>query len=314
VKEVFYTYNPNTNALYAILPRYPSERKIRLKGIGISVLPKMSLLSTGEDLAGKIENGDLLIDLPSYDPNKIRSPFAYAIRIDNFGRYAPKPQVSLDYSKDPLNPLIKITAAPGTRILYGVGVAANEFYTKPFSISSTAIINAVAEYESGKQGVSSAVASVEAKIYQWKNALPGRAYTKGIAFKYYEPTGKINLATLEEPASINGHSPVISLLPALRNDRFAFRFEGYVKIEKADVYTWYIASDDGSRLYIDDELIIDNGGEHGTVEKQEKTALKNGFHKIRVDYFDSGGGNELKVFLQAPGAVKMELPSSMLFH
>lgn len=314
VKEVFYTYNPVTNSLYAILPRYPSDKKIRLKGIGLSQAKKITFLSTGQSLNGKIENTDLVIDLPDYDPNKIKAPYAYVIRISDFGKFGTKPRIMLDYKKDPLKPMVTILSAPGTKVYYGLGKEPTELYKGPFSISTTATINALAVADAEKETLPSGIVSLEAKTYQWKNALPGKKFEPRIAFTYYEPAGKISMATLDEPASITGHAPSISLLPALRKDRFAFRFEGYVKMDKNDIYTWFLASDDGSKLFIDDELVIDNDGEHGTVEKQDRTALKAGFHKIRVDYFDSGGGNELKVYLQASGAAKMELPSGMLYH
>jgi hypothetical protein len=42
--------------------------------------------------------------------------------------------------------------------------------------------------------------------------------------------------------------------------------------------------------------------------------LKKGFHKIKVLYFDSGGGNSLKVLMQKEGGAKMEIPKELLFH
>ena len=314
VKEVFYTYNPKTNVLYAILPRYPSDRKMRLKGLGLTQNKKLTLLSTGESLNNKAENGDLVIDFPIYDPNKFKAPYAYAIRIDDFGKFAPKPTILLDYKNDPLKPSVSIQSAAGTKIYYGIGKEPADLYTGPFAISTSAMIYAIAIDESAKDAISSGIASIEAKTYQWMNALTSRKYSTQISFEYHEPAGKVSMATLEEQVTIKGHSPTISLLPALRKDRFALRFTGYVKIENSAIYNWFIASDDGSKLYIDDELIIDNDGDHGTVEKQGKMALKKGYHTIRVDYFDSGGGNELKVSIQGPGTAKMDLPSTMLYH
>lgn len=313
VKEVFYTYNAKSNSLYAIFPRYPSDRKLRLKDLGISEAGNITLLSTGDALTGKVEKGDLLIDLPIYDPNKFKAPYAYAIRIDGFGKYAPKPQIQLDYGKDPLRPVVSIVSDPGTRIIYRKGQPATESYKGPFSVSSTTIINAVAVYNSGNT-LPSSVASMEAKTYAWKPAMRAGKYSPMISYKYFQPEGKINMDVLESPTQETGLLNEISLRPAQRKDRFAFRFDGYVRIDRDAVYTWYLASDDGSKLFIDGELIIDNGGEHGTVEKQGLTALKKGYHQIRVDYFDSGGGNELKVYLQSPGSGKKELPSSILFH
>ena len=60
--------------------------------------------------------------------------------------------------------------------------------------------------------------------------------------------------------------------------------------------------------------MVDNDGDHGTVEKSGKAALRKGLHKIRVIYFDSGGGNELKVLIQPEGGVKTELPAALLYY
>ncbi len=314
VKEVFYTYNPKSNSLYAILPRYPSDRKIRLKGLGLTQNKKLTLLSTGESLNNRREKGDLIIDLPIYDPNKFKAPYAYAIRIDDFGKFAPKPRIQLDYKNDPLKPTISILSGPDTKIYYGIDKDPAIPYTGPFSISTTATINAIAFYESVKDELSSGIASMEVKTYQWKNAQADKKYSPGLKVQYHEPAGKISMATLEEPTTSIGIARAVSLESAQRKDRFAFRFEGVIKIDNNAIYNWTLASDDGSKLFIDDELTIDNDGDHGTVEKEGKTALKKGFHKIRVDYFDSGGGNELKLYIQVPGGVKMELPSSILYH
>ena len=99
-----------------------------------------------------------------------------------------------------------------------------------------------------------------------------------------------------------------------RTDKFAFEFTGYIKIDKDAIYTFFTDSDDGSMLYIDDEEIVNNDGDHGSVEKNGKAALKKGYHKIKVLYFDSGGGNSLKVSLQPEGGKKEVISAALLFH
>ncbi|HMI78020.1 MAG TPA: PA14 domain-containing protein, partial [Ferruginibacter sp.] len=111
-----------------------------------------------------------------------------------------------------------------------------------------------------------------------------------------------------------GTADAISVANKKRADKFAFEFRGYIKITKDGIYTFYTQSDDGSKLFIDDEEVVDNDGDHGTVEKSGKAALKKGLHKIRVTYFDSGGGNELKVLLQTEGGIKTEIPAGSLYH
>ena len=113
---------------------------------------------------------------------------------------------------------------------------------------------------------------------------------------------------------VSGIADFISNKNKKRTDKFAFEFNGYIKIDKDGIYSFFTDSDDGSMLYIDDEEVVNNDGDHGNVEKNGKTALKKGFHKIKVLYFDSGGGNSLKVSMQGEGDVKMEIPSKLLFH
>lgn len=60
--------------------------------------------------------------------------------------------------------------------------------------------------------------------------------------------------------------------------------------------------------------VVDNDGEHGEIEKSGVVFLKKGFHKIEVKYFDSSGGNALKVFVQQEGKAKVEIPADILFH
>ncbi len=82
VKEVFYTYNAASHALYAIFPKYPSNRKLVLKDLGYTATGDISFLSTGEKLSYTKSGNDIVVQLPEYDPNKIKAPYAYAVRID----------------------------------------------------------------------------------------------------------------------------------------------------------------------------------------------------------------------------------------
>src|SRR6185295_11205183 len=45
------------------------------------------------------------------------------------------------------------------------------------------------------------------------------------------------------------------------------RWTGLLRIEKPGKYKLFAISDDGSRLHIDGKMVVDNGGDHGTIEK-----------------------------------------------
>ncbi|PXX30503.1 PA14 domain-containing protein [Arenibacter sp. ARW7G5Y1] len=67
-------------------------------------------------------------------------------------------------------------------------------------------------------------------------------------------------------------------------------FQGEIKIEKEDSYVFRLISDDGSHLYIDDKLVIDNGGYHAFEAIDGETYLKAGKHAIKIVFEQGGGG------------------------
>jgi hypothetical protein len=52
-----------------------------------------------------------------------------------------------------------------------------------------------------------------------------------------------------------------------RSDDFAVRWTGFLRVEKAGSYTFWISSDDGSKVYLDNMVVVNNDGLHGMREK-----------------------------------------------
>jgi hexosaminidase len=82
---------------------------------------------------------------------------------------------------------------------------------------------------------------------------------------------------------------------------FGLEFVGYLQVPQDGIYTFHLASDDGSRLWIDGALVINHDGLHAPSTRRGQVALAAGAHTIRVDYFQSGGGKALSLQVQAPG-------------
>ena len=67
-------------------------------------------------------------------------------------------------------------------------------------------------------------------------------------------------------------------------------FRGYFRAPEDGIYTFALASNDGSLLRIDNRLVIDNDGEHTLLEKTGQAALSAGLHPLELRYFDYNGG------------------------
>jgi alpha-L-fucosidase len=323
VKEVFYTYNAKTNSLYAILPQYPDTKKITLRNVILPPGTKISLLSTKENLDWRRDGSNTLVTLPEYKPNRIKTPYAYTVKIENYGNFMFKPKVKVEYEKGSLTPVISMSGSAGVNIFYttdgSVPTINSTLYQKPFQVNKTSTIRAIVFQDRSKvtawPAMESAIVSAEAIKYEWIGARKTAALKQGIAYKYYEPSGNVDLSVIgNNEVKKSGIASVISLKEKSRTDKFAWEFSGYIKIVDDGIYDFFIASDDGSKLFIDGIELVNNDGLHGTTEKSGKVALKKGHHSIRVIYFDNGGGNELKVSMQMEGGKKEEIPASVLYH
>jgi len=97
------------------------------------------------------------------------------------------------------------------------------------------------------------------------------------------------------------------------NATFALQLESKIQIDSTGDYTFYIRSDDGSKLFVDDKEVVNNNGDHGVIEKNGTIHLTNGAHKIRVDYYNGSGGFWLNVLYKGPGKVKQIVGADKLF-
>ena len=91
-------------------------------------------------------------------------------------------------------------------------------------------------------------------------------------------------------------------------------FTGYIYIPASASYTFYLDSDDGSKLFIDNELVVDNDGAHGMRELSGVVALEPGLHKIAIEYFDFAGSAGLFLNWSSSTLPKQTVPSSFLFN
>lgn len=84
-----------------------------------------------------------------------------------------------------------------------------------------------------------------------------------------------------------------------RKDYFAIRFDGFLRVDKDDLYRLIIISDDGSKLYLDGRLLIDHDGNHPPKPAGQLVRLRKGLHPIRIEYFQGNGEKSLQLFMDA---------------
>ncbi len=101
-------------------------------------------------------------------------------------------------------------------------------------------------------------------------------------FQQLDPLGVIYTSTLNvTPRAFDQGFPGVTD----RFEWFAIDYSGRFWVDNPGLYRFELTSDDGSRLYIDGRVIVNDDGIHPPETKIAAAALDRGVHSIRVSYF-----------------------------
>jgi len=102
--------------------------------------------------------------------------------------------------------------------------------------------------------------------------------------------------------------------PAIDANTFSARWEGFVLAPTSGTYTFFTNTDDGVRLWIDNEQLIDQWVNQGPTEVEGTIQMTAGQQvPITMEYYENGGGAVAQLLWQGPGVAKQIIPSDYLF-
>ena len=184
-------------------------------------------------------------------------------------------------------------------------------YSGPFQLYETQTLKTRAFWEGE---TTSRTSTFTFRKVDPKASLPVEKSSAGLKVQYYE-------GSWDELPDFQTLTPVrssvrktIDMHLARRSEQYGLTFEGLINVPRTGVYVFYTTSDDGSRLLIGDELVVDNDGLHGSVERHGAVALERGAHPFRVEFFQKQGGQFFAVHYEGPGIEKQEIPAEVLKH
>lgn len=189
----------------------------------------------------------------------------------------------------------------------------SNLYTKPFLLKKNAVVTA---RSFKNEFVSSPVIQRKYFIIKKKNEVSmNQSLLAGLQYHYYEGIWS-NIPDFSFLTEIgNGWISDVNLVDVDRRAaNFALEYNGYIIIEEEGLYSFYVSSNDGSKLFINDIPVVDNDGTHGDFEKRGKMELKTGYHPFSVQYFDGGGSQALRVSYKGPGIARQVISADKFFH
>jgi outer membrane protein OmpA-like peptidoglycan-associated protein len=106
----------------------------------------------------------------------------------------------------------------------------------------------------------------------------------GVWVPYFEKLGQITLDSLAVPKT----NVYEKYFPGVHfGTRFGIVFLSGLDISQRGCYEFYLESDDGSKLWIADSLVIDNDGTHKMTPMRDTMVLDKGRYAVRVWYYNA---------------------------
>ena len=102
--------------------------------------------------------------------------------------------------------------------------------------------------------------------------------------------------------------------PSMRWQDYSIRWTGQVQPLRSETYTFHVLSDDGARLWVNGQLLVDNWTDHNPIEDSGSIALTAGQkYDLKLEYYQHDFGAVTKLFWSSPGTPKQIVPQSCLY-
>lgn len=243
--------------------------------------------------------------------------------LSEVGLYCAPPRVSIEAPGDAFLETTTVTFSsdlPEVAIRYTLdGSEPNESsrrYDGPITLRSSAIVKARA-FRNGE--ASPLIAERSFMGYQRSDLRQPIVFIRepdpGLRYRVFEGGWQTLDQFAENRTPVKeGIAPNISIEPRTRDEHVAMQFDGVISVPADGLYTFYLTSDDGSRLWFGDDLLIDHDGLHGMETKRGTIGLQAGYHFVRVRWFNAAGGKGLRLEWEGPGLARGDVPEDAWAH
>jgi alpha-L-fucosidase len=314
--HVRFTQSSDGHYLYAICLKWPGD-KLTLSTVRAKPGSAIWMLGAADPLQWEQDDHALSIEMPDNmgDANSRPCKHAWVLRIEP-GKTLAMPVIQrLDAGSEADRTTVAMKAEEGSTIHYTLDGSPPDVnsatYTQPFVLRKYARIRARA-FQKGLGTSQTAKANMQVGASAAAD-VPASSLARGLNYYIYEGSWSKIPKFAELPPVESGSQSGFQIRAG---DHYGMRFSGYIDVPEDGEYKFYTESDDGSMLYIDGFLVVENDGLHGAEEsKGGSIVLEKGLHKIVVEYFERMGGEVLHVSYQQPGAeFPRPIPNSVLYR
>ena len=306
-------FHMDSTTLYLHVFDWPSNGWLVIPGLAGSVLDARIL--GGGTVPFTMGAGNVTLAIPRTKPNKHIG--VISVEVQGKPVVYEEPTISAPVTEFVQD--VEVTLAVGSEDLemkYWVVLKRNEqaldnfmvafTYEEPIIVTESATV--YAQCFDGEIPVSPMVSKVFTKVTPWKSLYPSSSQHGGIRKSTYTGSwdalpdfSKLDAVSTEEGVAIK----------SANKEFIAEVYTGFLKVKSVGVYEFSLSSDDGSRLLIDGNVVIDNDGLHGTQEKRGFAPLARGSHVFQLEWFNKAGGASLDLSIGKLGEPLQRVTNSL---
>ncbi len=301
-------------SLYLQVFDWPRDGRLVVPGLGNEVLGArlLSAHASNPQLGVEADGPDRVVRLPKSPANPHASVVELVVEGAPIVYRAPAILAAADQLVEELEVRLEVPSE-GLEIRYTLDGSEpdrrSSRYTAPLVLTDSAVVRARSFHQG--RAVSGAVERRFTKV-EPTAAVPVLVARQGLSLRVYEGDWD-ELPDFDQLDPVfSGVAEWIGLPEGPGAEYEARTFTGYLQVPADGLYSFRLSSDDGSRLWLGKELVIDHDGLHGTTEKEGTAALARGLHPIRVEWFNKTGGATLSLSVSRDGGEWKEVPAGWL--
>jgi hypothetical protein len=145
-------------------------------------------------------------------------------------------------------------------------------------------------------------------------AFGGSSAGTGLVGDYFDNSDFTGTKITRTDATVNFDWGSSAPMTGIGADTFSVRWNGQVQAVNSETYTFYTTTDDGVRLWVNNQLIIDKWIDQGPTEWSGSITLSAGVkYDIKMEYYENGGGASAKLAWSSPSIGKTIVPQIQLY-
>ncbi len=293
-------FHEDSSTIYLHVFDWPANGTLLIPGLAGEVMSAVIL--GGEEVPFSVSEGEVTVMVPSDLPNEHISVVAVEVAGKPIVYESPTIMSYADMFVNDIE-VEAIVHSDDLVIRYGINDSEFEIYTKPITLKETSTVH-VQTYDKDK-AVSPVVSKVFTKVSP-RQSISKPPHKRGQIRRETYVGSWDELPDFSKLESIN--EELVSSISAPEGEYVSFVFSGYLYAPSDDVFMFGLASDDGSKFLIGDEVVVDNDGLHGTEEKRGNLALAKGWHPFQVQWFNKSGGATLELTMGVVGEKLQPIP------